>query len=136
MPIFLGAVLIGMIFGFVLVEEKDDNTINAMLVTPLPLNQYLAYRVGMPAGIAFVEVIVAALITNLAVPPLWQLVLIAAGASLAAPITGLYFAAFAENKVQGLALTKFVGRHAHSRGLVRPGAAPVPVRPVPALQST
>lgn len=58
-------------------------------------------------GIAFFLVIGAVLITNIAVPPLWQLALLAAGASLAAPITALYFATFAENKVQGLALAKF-----------------------------
>lgn len=106
--IFLGAAMIGMIFGFVLLEEKDDNTLEAMLVTPLPLNQYLAYRVGMPMAIAFFEVILAVLITNIAVPSLWQLALIAAGASLSAPIASLYFATCAENKIQGLALTKFV----------------------------
>lgn len=109
LQIFLSAAMIGMIFGFVLLEEKDDNTIKAILVTPLPFNHYLAYRVGMPMGIAFFEVILAMLLTNIAVPPPWQLILIAAGAALTAPSTALYFTTFAENKVQGLALTKFVG---------------------------
>jgi len=107
--IFLGAALVGMVFGFVLLEEKDDNTLKALLVTPLPLRRYVAYRVTVSMALAFVEVIVSVWITNVAVPPLWQLAIIAAGAALSAPITALYFAALAENKVQGLALTKFTG---------------------------
>jgi fluoroquinolone transport system permease protein len=107
--IFLGAALVGMIFGFVLLEEKDDNTLKALLVTPLPLRRYVAYRVTISMALAFVEVIMSVWITNVAVPPLGQLAILAAGASLSAPITALYFAALAENKVQGLALTKFTG---------------------------
>lgn len=107
--VFLGAGMAGMIFGFVLLEERDDNTLKALLVTPLPLWQYVAYRVGVTMAIAFFEVIGAVLITGVAVPPLWQLAILAAGASLTAPIALLCVATFAENKVQGLALTKFVG---------------------------
>ncbi|MDQ7790430.1 MAG: hypothetical protein RDU41_10345, partial [Clostridia bacterium] len=107
--IFLGAALIGMIYGFVLLEEKDNNTITALLVSPLPLNHYVFYRVGLPMMIAFIQIIVIVLIANVAVPPLWQMALISLGASLGAPIAALYFGAFAENKVQGLALAKFIG---------------------------
>jgi fluoroquinolone transport system permease protein len=107
--IFLGAVMVGMIFGFVLLDEKDDNTIKAILVTPVPLNQYVSYRVGVPAIIAFFCIIAEVLLINQALVPLWQLLLIAAGASLTAPITALFFATFAENKVQGFAMTKFAG---------------------------
>ncbi|MTI85467.1 MAG: hypothetical protein FH756_16630 [Firmicutes bacterium] len=107
--IFLGAAMSGMVYGFVLLEEKDNNTIKALLVTPLPVNHYIVYRVGVPLLIAFILIMAAVLITGIAVPPLRQLALLAAGASLVAPITALYFAGFAENKVQGLALSKFVG---------------------------
>jgi len=106
---FLGAALVGTIFGFVLIEEKDNHTITALLVSPLPLNQYVAYRVGVPLGIAFFQIIIAVLIVNVAVPPLWQLALLSAGASLSAPLALLYLAIFAENKVQALALIKFLG---------------------------
>lgn len=107
--IFLGAAMTGMVYGFVLLEEKDNDMIKALLVTPVPVNHYVAYRVGVPLVIGFVLVVAAVLITDIAVPPLWQLLLLAAGGSLAASITALFLAAFAENKVQGLALAKFVG---------------------------
>ena len=74
MTIYLGAVLIGVIFGFMLLDEKDDNTLKAMLVTPVSLNQYIMYRVGVPVVIGFFGVIAAMLIINQALLPLWQLI--------------------------------------------------------------
>jgi len=41
--------------------------------------------------------------------PFGHLLLIAAGAALAGPIASLFYAIFAENKVQGFAMAKFVG---------------------------
>lgn len=109
LSIYIGAVLVGVIFGFMLLDEKDDNTLKAMLVTPISLNQYLLYRVGVPTVVAFFGVLGQMLIINQALVPLWQMLLIAAGAALTAPIAALFFATFAANKVQGFAMTKFVG---------------------------
>lgn len=39
MVIFTGALLAGTIFGFMLLDEKEDNTIKAMLVTPVSFHQ-------------------------------------------------------------------------------------------------
>lgn len=109
--IFLGAIMAGMVFGFVLLDEKDDKTIKAMLVTPLPISQYMAYRIFVPALLAFVIVIAEVYIINLdgTLLPFWQIALIALGAALSAPIATLFFAIAAENKVQGFAMTKFTG---------------------------
>ena len=107
--IYTNALIVGTIFGFVLLDEKDDNTLKAMLVTPVPINQYVLYRVGLPAILAFFTIIFAVLFINQALIPFWQLVLIAAGGSLAAPIIALFFATFSEDKVQGFAYSKFGG---------------------------
>ncbi len=109
LALFTGALLVGTIFGFMLLDEKDDKTIKAMLVTPVTMNQYLTYRIGMPAFIAFGIVLFEFLFINLALVPLWQAILLAAGASLTAPIASLFFATFAANKVEGFAYTKFTG---------------------------
>ena len=98
----------GVIVGFMLLDEKDDNTIKAMLVTPVPINQYVLYRVVLPSLLGFLIVVGMVLFIDLVLLPLWQLLLIAAGASLVAPITALFYAIFAENKVQGFAVAKFV----------------------------
>jgi len=107
--LFEGALLVGGIFGFMLLDEKDDHTIQAMLVTPVPLRQYLLYRVLAPVLLGFLIVTGMVLFINQALVPLWQLLLIAAGASLGAPIASLFFATFAQNKVQGFAVAKFAG---------------------------
>jgi fluoroquinolone transport system permease protein len=109
--VFLGAIMAGMVFGFVLLDEKDDNTLKAMLVTPMPISQYIAYRVLIPAVLAFFIVLAEVYIMNLAGTALafWQMLFIAFAASLTAPIATLFFAIAAENKVQGFAMTKFTG---------------------------
>jgi fluoroquinolone transport system permease protein len=109
LAIFEGALIVGFLFGFILLDEKDDNTLLAMLVTPLPLRQYLMYRVVLPCVLAFVVILAMTLFIGVALPSFWQLLLIAAGASLAAPIASLFFGIFAENKVQGFAYSKFSG---------------------------
>src|SRR5690606_35509740 len=63
--VFLGAVMAGMVFGFVLLDEKDDNTLKAMLVTPMPMSQYSAYRVLVPAVLSFIIVLAEVYIMNL-----------------------------------------------------------------------
>ena len=108
MAVLQGAMMSGVIFGFMLLDEKDDNTIKAMLVTPVPLNHYVLYRVMLPSLLGFLIVVGMVLFIDLVLLPLWQLVVIAAGASLVAPITALFYAIFAENKVQGFAVAKFV----------------------------
>lgn len=109
LSIYTGPLLVGTIFGFMLLDEKDDNTIRAMMVTPVPLQQYLTYRVIAPIVLTYIIVIGQVLFINQALIPLWQLLLIATGASLTAPIISLFFATFAANKVQGFALSKFGG---------------------------
>ena len=109
MAIYTGALLVGTIFGFVLLDEKDHHTLKAMLVTPVPLKQYVLYRVGLPAVLAFVVILGMTLFINQALLPLWQMILISAGGALTAPIIALFFATFAENKVQGFAYSKFGG---------------------------
>lgn len=108
MAVFQGTLITGTIFGFALLDEKDDNTIKAMLVTPIPFRRYLLFRVAVPTVMAAFIVVFMVLFINQALIPIGQLVLISAGAALAAPITVLFYGILAENKVQGFAYGKFV----------------------------
>jgi fluoroquinolone transport system permease protein len=109
MVIYLGNLIGGMVIGFVVLDERDNNTIKAMLVTPLPLSAYMLYRVIGPAVVSFAIIMIELLIINVALVPVGQLAVLAAGASLTAPLIMLFFATFAQNKVQGFALNKIVG---------------------------
>jgi len=108
MAVYQGAMIAGIIFGFALLDEKDDNTLKAMLVTPIPPQSYVLYRVIVPTICAFPIVLAMILFIDQALISFWQLTLIALGASLLSPIAALFFAIFAENKVQGFAMAKIV----------------------------
>ncbi len=108
MGVFQGALITGTLFGFALLDEKDDQTLTAMLVTPVPFNQYILYRVAVPTILSAFIVVFLVWFINQALIPLWQLILIALGAALAAPISALFYGISSENKVQGLAMSKFV----------------------------
>jgi fluoroquinolone transport system permease protein len=43
MPMIYGALI-----GFLVLDQRDDNTITALQVTPLTLVGYLGYRVALP----------------------------------------------------------------------------------------
>ncbi|MEM7112842.1 MAG: hypothetical protein AAF614_10450 [Chloroflexota bacterium] len=108
MAVFQGSLITGTIFGFALLDEKDDNTIKAMLVTPMPFSRYLLFRIAVPTILAAFIVVAMVLFINQALISLWQLILISFGAALGAPIAVLFYGVFAENKVQGFAYGKFV----------------------------
>ncbi len=104
-----GANLPGVIFGFVLLGEKEDNTLQAMRVTPLSLRGFALYRVAVSAVLAFVTIIYLSLSMGWSALPLHQLIPLAAAASLTTPLSVLAYATFAHDKIQGLAFTKFGG---------------------------
>lgn len=106
---FGGSLFAGMIFGFMLLDEKDDHTLTALLVSPMPVNSYVLYRVGIPTVIAFVLILLQMWIINIAMPPFLPLLLLTISGALFAPIIALFLGVFAANKVQGFALTKFTG---------------------------
>lgn len=107
MILYNGAALVGAIFGFLLLGEKDDRTLYAMLVTPVPPSSYLGYRVAATSAFGFLIVASMLAVTHQGRLEPWQLSVVAVGAALTAPIVALCIAVTAENKVQGLAMSKF-----------------------------
>ncbi len=107
--LLLPPLLVGMVVGFLLLDQRDDETLVALQVTPLPLGTYLAYRIAMPLLLS-VGVSAAVLpLAGLAGIGLLPLLAAALTAAPLAPIAALFLAAFAGNKVQGFALTKVSG---------------------------
>lgn len=104
----VGAQLSGMLFGFLLLEGKEDRTILAMQVTPLPLRQYLLYRISAPYLLAVVFIPTIVLIMGIGAPPWPQLLLISAAGALFAPCVTLFLASQGSNKVEAMALMKMV----------------------------
>ena len=43
--------LYGLLVGFLLLDQRDENTLTALRVTPLPVRSYLLYRLAAPTAL-------------------------------------------------------------------------------------
>jgi fluoroquinolone transport system permease protein len=105
----VAAGMTGTVVGFLLLDQRDDQTLTALMVTPLSLGDYLRYRLS---GLMLLTVIFGALMVPLAglsETTGLQVVVSAITAAPLAPIYALFLGTFAANKVQGFALAKAVG---------------------------
>ena len=103
-PIGVGAVM-----GFLLLEEKDNQTIKALAVTPISLNKYFVFRTIMPIILATGVIMLSVYIVWLVYIEFVALLLITLVSALAAPMWTLFLASFAKNKVQGFTVLKMCG---------------------------
>lgn len=100
--------IVGMIVGFLLLDERDERTLLALMVTPMSNTSYLTYRIGVPLVIGFFITLLTYPLAGLVpVAPL-DLVVVALLGAFTAPLTALFLAALAENKVAGLAMLKML----------------------------
>jgi fluoroquinolone transport system permease protein len=111
-PLIMGGYLmnaagiVGMVVGFLLLDERDARTLSALRVTPLSMRHYLAYRVAVPLLVGTASTLIGYPIVGVATVPLASLLPIALVAAFSAPLVALILAAAAPNKVAGLAFVK------------------------------
>lgn len=105
--LYNGGIISGMVAGFLLLDEKDEGTLQALIVTPVPLHYYTVYRFGLAAIFSAVIMFVMMQIIGLMLLPVWQLILFCISASLVSTIVALFLVLSAQNKVQGFAMGKF-----------------------------
>ncbi len=99
--------LFGVLVGLMVLDEKDDDTLTALRVTPISMSGYALYRGGAAVVLSFLYVLGALPLTGLIPASLLPAVVPSALLSgLMAPIFALTIATFAANKVEGLALMK------------------------------
>jgi fluoroquinolone transport system permease protein len=99
----------GMLSGFLLLDQRDDHTLTALQITPLPLRHYLLYRLGTPTALSAATVFVLFPLADLGSVSIGARFMLALGAAPLAPLVALLLAGLAQNKVQGMALTKASG---------------------------
>lgn len=99
----------GMVSGFLLLDERDDNTLTALQITPLPPGHYLLYRLGLPTALSAATTFLLFPLTDIAPLDGGALFLLSVCAAPLAPVVALLLAALAQNKVQGMAMTKASG---------------------------
>lgn len=102
--------MFGMVYGFMLLDERDAGIITAISVTPFGKTGYLLLRMFFPYFISFFSIILFSIFLNiLSIINLWQLIIASMVLSLNVPIMVLFLGAFAGNKVEGMAISKGFG---------------------------
>lgn len=104
-PLLLGAVL-----ALQLLDERDQNTLAALRVTPVPPATYPAYRAGVTAALTTFSVLASLAVSGqvegrtlaLSVP-------IAVMAGLLAPVLGFVMSSLGRNKIEALAVMRVIG---------------------------
>ncbi|KRE96496.1 hypothetical protein ASG89_31285 [Paenibacillus sp. Soil766] len=98
----------GTMAGLLILDERDENIISYYAITPLTREGYFRYRLMLPSLLAVLLTTLFLLfsgITNMQMENPFTLILLA----LEAPCIAMFLAAFADNKVEGLALSKVTG---------------------------
>jgi fluoroquinolone transport system permease protein len=98
--------IVGMVVGFLLLDEQDARTLTALRVTPLSMRRYLAYRIAVPLLVATASTLVGYPLVGVTPLPFVSLVAISVVGALSAPLVALVLATAAPNKVAGLAVVK------------------------------
>jgi fluoroquinolone transport system permease protein len=111
-PLLMGGYLmtapgiVGMVIGFVLLDERDARTLTALRVTPMTMRRYLAYRIALPLIVGTGATLVGYPLAGMSGLPIATLLPIVVVAGLASPLLALVLATAAPNKVAGFAVVK------------------------------
>ncbi len=108
LPLMVAGML-GTVVGFLLLDQRDDQTMSALLVTPLTLGDYLRYRMAALLLPCVALSWLALPLAGLTETTWLQRTVTSVAAAPLAPLYALFLATFAGNKVQGFALAKAVG---------------------------
>jgi len=102
------ATMFGFIYGFIFLEEKEENIWQVIQVLPVSGFKLVTSRllVGMiiTTLVSFVLIHWGGIVRF----PVWKEIIVSAHFSLAAPLMALYLASFARNKIEGLAQVKVI----------------------------
>ena len=107
--LLISPLVYGVLTGLILLDERDDDTLRALYVTPLAQSSYMGYRLVAPYLLAIVYAVLQILILDLHDAPFWFVWPVALSAAFTAPFFALLLASIASNKVEGLALMKALG---------------------------
>jgi len=97
----------GMVYGFILIDERDGGIITAISVTPTGKSGYLKLRLGIPMFLSFIYVILFQLLLGIqGTMGIIQIILLSALLSSESLMMLLFLGAFADNKVMAMAIAK------------------------------
>lgn len=101
--------MLGMLIGLVLLDERDEDLLSYFAVTPLMKKGYLVYRLASPVVLSFVLSLVALAAAGLAEYSATKAIPAVLMLALEAPMFALFMTVVAGNKVEGMAVAKAGG---------------------------
>ena len=108
--VLLIPMMFGMVYGFILLDERDGGIITAISVTPTGKSGYLQLRLGFPLILSLLFVFMFLVLLQLTGSlGILQIILISALTASQALLLLLFLGAFADNKVMGMAIAKGFG---------------------------
>ena len=105
----MGPMMSGMVIGFNLLDDRDENILTYMAITPIRKEGYLLFKVFAPMVAVFVQSAFILLIFNLGDIDYIKILPLIVLCALETPMYALIMASFASNKVEGLAFGKLMG---------------------------
>ncbi len=115
-PLLLSLLVLGLpsgfgsLAGFMILDERDDDTLTALRVTPASMTGYATYRISTAVTLSFLYTLGCVSLTGLAPGSLiHSLIPAALLAGFFSPLVALMLATLADNKVEGLAFGKASG---------------------------
>lgn len=103
-------VVVGGLAAFLVLDETDAGTLTALRVTPVRISTFLAYRAVTVVVVTTAYVVATLYFSGILQPGLLPaLIPIGLLAGLSAVVTLLLIVAFANNKIQGLAVMRALG---------------------------
>lgn len=108
--ILITGYIFGAITGFTLLDDKDDNVLMSLKITPISVKAYVILKLIISYIFGFFAMLILVLVTDfLPGASFWSLLLISLVGALQGPAVALIVNSFAKNKVEGFVIMKLSG---------------------------
>lgn len=99
-------VMLGIVMGFMMIEDKDDNIIQLFMVTPMEIEGYLINRMAIIGSFSFIYTIINYYIMSIHNLNVLRLIIVAISNSILAITVGMFFFTKVSDKIKGLTYAK------------------------------
>lgn len=107
--VLLVPISFGALIGFSILDDRDDDVLTNIMVTPLSIHQFLGFRLVAVYVICFIATVFVIWFSKVGNIPMKNIISISLFASLESTISGLLINCFARNKIEGFAVMKAGG---------------------------
>jgi fluoroquinolone transport system permease protein len=101
--------ILGISSGLLLLDEKDENILTYITVTPMSREGYIFYKIISPMIVSAVSTLFAVIFIGIKEIDILKVIPVIIICSMEAPIIALVMVKFASNKIQGLVISKGIG---------------------------